>query len=112
MKRSEPPDRPARRRRAGYVVIAMLLILVLCGGSCGLLWAAQTWLPAAGLSFGYQVAACAGVNTAGRFQVGFAWIAPFMSSLPDAVFFWPARVCGNLPWLPFLPARGGFVFPP
>ena len=105
-------ERPSRRSRAGWVITVVSLMLVLCVSSCGPLLTAQFWLPAAGLPFGYQVTACAGVNTVGRLQVGFAWIAPFMSSLPDVVFFWPARVCGSLPWLPFLPARGGFVFPP
>ena len=105
-------ERPTRRSRVGCVIAVVSLTLALCMGSCGLLAAAQFWLPAAGLPFGYQVEACAGVNTAGRFQVGFAWIAPFMSALPDPVFFWSARVCGRLPWLPFLPPRGSFVFPP
>jgi hypothetical protein len=92
--------------------VAVFLTLVLCVSSCGLLWAAQLWLPASGLPFGYQVEICAGVNTVDRPQVGIAWISPFMSSLPGPVFFWPARICGHIPWLPFFPPRGGFVFPP
>ncbi len=80
-------ERPARRSRAGWVIAVVSLMLVFCMGGCGLLVTAQFWLPAAGLPFGYQVTACAGVNTVGRFQVGFAWIAPFMSVLPDPVFF-------------------------
>lgn len=105
-------ERPARRSRGGWVIALVSLMLVLCLGGCGLLWAMQAWLPSSGLPFGYTASVCVGINTAGRMQVGIAWILPFMSSLPDPVFFWPARVCGNLPWLPFLPPRGGFVFPP
>jgi len=110
---SREVERPTRRDRVGRVGIVALFLIILCLGSCGLLWAAQAWLPASGLPFGYQVQVCAGVDsTMGRLQVGFAWTSPFMSSLPAPVFFWLARMCGNVPWLPFLPPRGGFVFPP
>jgi hypothetical protein len=55
------------------------------------------------------VQACVGVTAAPHFQLGVTWMAPFLSSLPPVML--PNPACTLVPWLPFLPPRGGFAFP-
>ncbi len=99
--------RPDARRA---VVGAVLLCLVLCLSGCAGLLAVNYAAAGVPLPPGYVIQLCVGVNTAPSLRIGVAWIAPYMSALPPVLLQNP--LCAIIPWLPFLPPRGGFSFPP
>jgi hypothetical protein len=95
-------------RRAALLaaVLAGLVASVCCLGLLAFNFSA----PRTTVAFGYSVQVCVGVNTIPRLQLGVNWISPLMSSLPPVLLQNPS--CAIVPWLPFLPQRGGFTFPP
>jgi hypothetical protein len=97
---------PARPRRRSVVIGMALLIAVCLGGLVGVLSSSPA---ASSRQFGYVLDVCVGVITVPRFQVGVTWISPYMSTLPPV--FLQNQACATVPWLPFLPQRGGFAFP-
>ncbi len=103
---------PQRWLWLGCAGVSLALLLACLSGAVAV-WAVQGWL-LQGMPFGYVVHMCAGVNTGGVFQVGFNWQPPWMSSIMGPVWSWPrvGVACGYVPWLPVLPQRGGWVFPP
>jgi hypothetical protein len=99
---------PAREQGRGAWWLGAALVVILCLSCCGGLMAFGAGARGRP-NGGYVVQVCVGVNTTPRWQVGVTWIAPFMSSLPPVVLQNPA--CAVVPWLPFLPPRGGFALP-
>jgi hypothetical protein len=104
--RGEPPRRWTARDMG---LLGVTLLLVLCLGCCGLGVAFESGGLSSQLGGGYVVQVCVGVNTVASWQVGVTWIAPTMSSLPPVRLQNPA--CALVPWLPYLPLRGGFALP-
>jgi hypothetical protein len=108
---SQPPAGPGQRGCL-IVFVGLLSVLALCLGSCALMIVGPPELFYSRLPLGYWVQACIGLNTTGRVQFGIAWIAPYISATIQPVLFWPQHSCRYIPWLPVLPVRGEFVFPP
>jgi len=98
-----------KRLERGPVVAGVVVVLVLCLVCCLAPLALQTGVASGQMGNGYVVQACVGVTGAPHFQLGVTWIAPFKSSLPPVIL--PNPACTLVPWLPFLPPRGGFAFP-
>jgi hypothetical protein len=86
-----------------------LVVLVLGLACCLAPLALQAGVTSGQVGTGYVVQACVGVTAAPHFQLGVTWMAPFISSLPPVSL--PNPACTVVPWLPFLPPRGGFAFP-
>jgi hypothetical protein len=96
-------------RNNSFWVVGGVALLGVC--LCGCLAVVAFQRVGVSLPLGYVISACAGYAPQ-PFQVGVIWVAPPLSSLPRGIFFWPHRVCAQLPWLPFLPLSGSVVFPP
>ena len=89
------------------MIIGTVVLLAVCMLYCVVAVAVpRGW---SGGPMGYVVEACVGTNALARFQVGVTWISPYMSTLPPV--FLQNQACATVPWLPFLPQRGGFAFP-
>ena len=104
-------DKIAGPGRGVWFQWALALAPVICLGCCALAWTAQAWRVPSRLPADFAVNACAGVHTAGRFQVRAEWAAPYIESRLPLSIVWADTVCGVIPWAPFLPAQGGLVFP-
>ena len=90
------------------LIVIVISGVVLCLLGAALLCLAQLWLPRSSLPIGYELEVCVKVVTAGRFQIQVMWFWPFISSFAPPA----SATCAFIPWAPFLPQRGGFVFPP
>jgi hypothetical protein len=84
-----------------------VVMLALCASACAVTLSANWWAPAVG--WHNVTSLCVGYTSQGRFQIGFNWILPWMSSMPPVVF--DHEFCTMIPWPPFFPPKGAVTWP-
>jgi hypothetical protein len=97
------------QQRRNQLVVVIGVIAALCLASSAVCTAGQALMLGGRLPFGYVMSVCVVFRTAPVLQFGVFWMSPYLSSVVPP-FGGPAAGCLILPWLPFLPQRGEFMY--
>ncbi|HUS17802.1 MAG TPA: hypothetical protein VM536_22630 [Chloroflexia bacterium] len=92
-------------------MVVVGVVLAMCLASTAVCVVSPLVLPRLPLPFGYMMSVCGFYTTTPRTRMGVYWISPFISSVHPLATA-SGQPCTVIPWLPALPQRGDFSFPP